>query len=80
MAAATVAVVATFFTELKTFSINDFVPSLVFRFYISALLPLNLDDHNRIPSSILRLMRRTVRDLEGRGSSVEKTMSMWDSV
>lgn len=55
-------------------------PSLVFRFYVSALLPLNLDDHNRIPSSHLRLMRRTVRDLCGRGSSVEQTMSMWDSV
>lgn len=55
-------------------------PKLVFKFYVSALLPLNLDDHNRIPSSILRLMRRTVRDLEGRGSSVQKTMSMWDSV
>ncbi len=54
--------------------------SLVFKFYVSALLPLNLDDHNRIPSSTLRLMRRTVRDLEGRGSSVERTMSMWDSV
>lgn len=52
----------------------------IYKFYVSALLPLNLDDHNRIPSSTLRLMRRTVRDLEGRGSSVEQTMSMWDSV
>ena len=52
----------------------------VYKFYISALLPLNLDDHNRIPSSLLRLLRRTVRDLEGRGSSVQRTMSMWDSV
>lgn len=59
---------------------EDLDPSLVFKFYVSALLPLNLDDHNRIPSSTLRLMRRTVRDLEGRGSSVERTMSMWDSV
>lgn len=59
---------------------DDLDTSLVFKFYVSALLPLNLDDHNRIPSSMLRLMRRTVRDLEGRGSSVERTMSMWDSV
>ena len=59
---------------------EDLDPCLVFKFYVSALLPLNLDDHNRIPSSFLRLMRRTVRDLEGRGSSVERTMSMWDSV
>ena len=59
---------------------EDMEPSLIFKFYVSALLPLNLDDHNRIPSSMLRLMRRTVRDLETRGSSVERTMSMWDSV
>jgi len=59
---------------------EDLDSKLVYKFYVSALLPLNLDDHNRIPSSFLRLMRRTVRDLEGRGSSVEQTMSMWDSV
>ena len=48
--------------------------------YVSPLLPLNLDDHNRIPTSFLRLLRRTVRDFEGRGASVQKTLSMWDSV
>ena len=58
----------------------DLDENLVFKFYVSALLPLNLDDHNRIPSSLLRLMRRTVRDLETRGTGVEQTMSMWDSV
>ena len=55
-------------------------PKLVFRLYISALMPLNLDNHNRIPTSYLRLLRRTVRDFETRGSSVEDTLSMWDSV
>ncbi len=55
-------------------------PHLIFRLYVSPLLPLNLDDHNRIPTSYLRLLRRTVRDYETRGASVEKTMSMWDSV
>lgn len=54
--------------------------NLVFKLYVSPLLPLNLDDHNRIPTSLLRLLRRTVRDYEGRGASVQKTMSMWDSV
>lgn len=54
--------------------------NLVFRFYVSALLPLNLDDHNRIPTSYLRLLRRTVRDFETRGSSVQRTLSMWESV
>ena len=58
----------------------DLDKSLVFKLYVSALLPLNLDDHNRIPSSYLRLLRRTVRDFENRGASVEKTLSMWDSV
>ena len=53
---------------------------LIFRLYVSPLLPLNLDDHNRIPTSYLRLLRRTVRDYETRGASVERTMSMWDSV
>ena len=55
-------------------------PSLVFKLYISPLLPLNLDDHNRIPTSLLRLLRRIVRDYETRGSSVQNTISMWDSV
>ena len=59
---------------------EDLPVSLVFRLYVSALPPLNLDDHNRIPTSYLRLLRRTVRDFENRGSSVEHTLSMWDSV
>lgn len=54
--------------------------SLIFRLYVSPLLPLNLDDHNRIPSSYLRLLRRIVRDYETRGSSVQRTLDMWDSV
>ena len=52
----------------------------IFRIYVSPLLPLNLDNHNRIPSSYLRLLRRTVRDFRSRGASVEDTLSMWDSV
>ena len=53
---------------------------VIFRMYVSPLLPLNLDNHNRIPTSYLRLLRRIVRDYEGRGATVQKTMSMWDSV
>ena len=52
----------------------------VFRLYVSPLLPLNLDNHNRIATSYLRLLRRIVRDYETRGSSVQQTLSMWDSV
>ena len=59
---------------------SDLAPNLVFRVYVSPLLALNLDDHNRIASSYLRLLRRTVRDYEGRGASVQRTLSMWDSV
>ncbi len=54
--------------------------NLIFRLYVSPLLPLNLDNHNRIPTSYLRLLRRTVRDYETRGSSVQNTLAMWDSV
>lgn len=54
--------------------------NLIFRLYVSPLLPLNLDDHNRIPTSYLRLLRRIVRDYETRGASVQKTISMWESV
>ena len=54
--------------------------SLIFRVYVSPLLPLNLDYHNRIPTSYLRLLRRIVRDYETRGASVQKTLSMWNSV
>ena len=54
--------------------------SLVFRLFVTPLLPLNLDNHNRIPSSYLRLLRRIVRDYETRGASVAHTLDMWQSV
>ncbi|MBR2612389.1 MAG: nucleoside kinase [Clostridia bacterium] len=54
--------------------------NLIFRMYVSPLLPLSLDYHNRIPTSYLRLLRRTVRDYETRGASVQTTLAMWDSV
>ena len=54
--------------------------SLVFRLFVTPLLPLNLDNHNRIPSSHLRLLRRIVRDYATRGASVADTLEMWQSV
>ena len=54
--------------------------NLIFRLYVSPLLPLNLDNHNRIATSYLRLLRRIVRDYETRGATVQRTISMWDSV
>lgn len=51
-----------------------------FKIYISALTQVNLDDHNRIPTTDLRLIRRMVRDFNFRGYSAQKTIMQWDSV
>ena len=51
-----------------------------FRIYISALTQLNIDEHNRIPSTDGRLIRRIVRDARTRGASASKTIAMWSSV
>ena len=51
-----------------------------FKLYVSALTQLNLDDHNRIPTSDNRLLRRMVRDNQFRGSAAQRTLQMWPSV
>lgn len=51
-----------------------------FKIYISALTSLNVDEHNRIPTTDGRLIRRIVRDARTRGNSAEKTIAMWNSV
>ena len=51
-----------------------------FKIYISALTMLNIDEHNRIPTTDGRLIRRMVRDARTRGASAKKTISMWPSV
>lgn len=51
-----------------------------FKIYISALTQLNIDEHNRIPTTDGRLIRRLVRDARTRGASAMKTISMWPSV
>ncbi len=51
-----------------------------FKIYISALTQLNIDEHNRIPTTDGRLLRRIVRDARTRGASAQKTISMWPSV
>jgi len=65
--------------------LNDKLTPLVpaeykFKIYLSALTQLNLDDHNRIPTSDNRLIRRIVRDARFRGKSAAQTISMWASV
>jgi uridine kinase len=51
-----------------------------FKVYISPLTQLNLDDHNRIPTSDNRLLRRMVRDSQFRGMQAAGTMKMWPKV
>ena len=51
-----------------------------FKIYISALTQLNIDDHNRVPTTDGRLIRRMVRDARTRGASAQDTIRMWDSV
>ena len=51
-----------------------------FKIYISALTQLNIDEHDRIPTTDGRLIRRIVRDARTRGSSAERTIRMWESV
>ena len=51
-----------------------------YKIYISALTTLNIDGHNRIPTTDGRLLRRMVRDARTRGSSAQRTIQMWPSV
>ena len=59
---------------------EGFDPGEICKFYLSELTCLNLDDHNRIRTTDARLLRRIVRDFQFRGTTPEKTLSMWDSV
>ncbi|MEP7289909.1 MAG: nucleoside kinase [Chloroflexota bacterium] len=58
----------------------DIAPDRIFRIYVSALTALNLDRHNRIPTTDVRLLRRIVRDAAQRGYSAEDTLNRWESV
>lgn len=51
-----------------------------YKIYISALTQLNIDEHNRIPTTDGRLIRRIVRDARTRGSDAKRTLGMWESV
>lgn len=51
-----------------------------YKIYISALTSLNVDEHNRIPTTDGRLLRRMVRDARTRGISAKRTIAMWQSV
>ena len=51
-----------------------------FKIYISCLTTLNVDDHNRIPTTDARLLRRIARDARTRGFTAQSTIRMWPSV
>jgi uridine kinase len=55
-------------------------PERVFRIYVSALTQLNLDRHDRVPTTDVRLIRRIVRDARTRGYSAADTIGRWESV
>jgi len=55
-------------------------PENIYRIYVSALTQLNIDHHNRVPTTDNRLLRRIVRDAQFRGYSARDTIQRWESV
>ena len=51
-----------------------------YKIYISALTNINIDEHNRIPTTDGRLLRRMIRDARTRGAGARQTIDMWGSV
>jgi uridine kinase len=60
--------------------VPDIPPGRVYRIYISALTQLNLDQHNRVPTTDTRMIRRIVRDATHRGYTAADTIRRWESV
>lgn len=55
-------------------------PEAIYRIYVSALTQLNIDHHNRVPTTDCRLLRRIVRDSQYRGYTARDTIERWGSV
>lgn len=60
--------------------VNDIPQTNLYRIFISALTQLNLDQHNRVPTTDTRMLRRIVRDAAHRGYSAADTIGRWASV
>jgi len=60
--------------------VKGIVPDAMYRIFISALTQLNLDKHNRVPTTDTRLLRRIVRDAAHRGYTAADTIARWASV
>lgn len=66
-------------------ALNDILTSSIpkhqkFKIYISPQIQINVDNHNPISLTDIRLLRRIVRDKKSRNTSAEKTLEMWNSV
>lgn len=66
-------------------ALNDILTSSIpkhqkFKIYISPQIQINIDNHNPISLTDIRLLRRIVRDKKSRNTSAEKTLEMWNSV
>jgi uridine kinase len=60
--------------------VPDVPEGLTYRVYVSALTQLNIDKHNRVPTTDTRLIRRIMRDAAYRGYSAQETIERWGSV
>jgi uridine kinase len=60
--------------------VPDIPPEKIFRVYVSALTQLNIDMHNRVATTDVRLLRRLVRDARTRGYNATDTLTRWQSV
>ena len=58
----------------------DIDPAIAYKIYVSALTTISLDDHNWIPTTDNRLLRRIVRDYQFRNYSAKETIARWQSV
>lgn len=54
--------------------------SLIYKVYLSPLMPVMIDRHNYLSTTDLRLIRRIIRDNNNRGCDISKTIELWTSV
>jgi uridine kinase len=60
--------------------VREIPPDCIYKVYLSAMTQLNIDRHNRVPTTDTRLIRRVVRDATSRGYSAADTLARWESV
>jgi uridine kinase len=60
--------------------ISDIPQNLTFKIYVSALTTISIDNHNWIPTTDTRLLRRIIRDYRFRNYSARETIARWPSV